>query len=181
MAGLVTPSEGSVLLDGTDIISLPAHRRAERGMLVTPESRGIFPGLNVEENLMLRLNTSYRDQVYERFPLLGQRRRLDAGDLSGGEQQMLALAPVVVRPPRLVIADEPTLGLAPRVVEQLLQVFKELRDHGSAILLVEEKVRDILTVADQVAFIKLGHILWSGARADLDDDTLVGAYLGSEA
>jgi ABC-type branched-subunit amino acid transport system ATPase component/ABC-type branched-subunit amino acid transport system permease subunit len=181
MAGLVTPSDGSVLLDGNDIVSLPAHRRAEQGMLVTPESRGIFPGLSVEENLMLRLSSSRREQVYERFPLLGERRRLAAGDLSGGEQQMLALAPVLVQPPRLVIADEPTLGLAPRVVEQLLQVFKELRDVGSAILLVEEKVRDVLTVADKVAFIKLGHILWSGARADLDDEALVGAYLGSEA
>ena len=93
---------------------------------------------------------------------------------------MLALAPVLVRPPKVVIADEPTLGLAPLVISQVLDVFRELRDLGTTILLVEEKIRDVLSVADRVAFIELGHIVWSGERANLDDEQLVGAYLGAK-
>jgi ABC-type branched-subunit amino acid transport system ATPase component len=93
---------------------------------------------------------------------------------------MLALAPVLVQPPKVVIADEPTLGLAPLVVAQVLDIFRELRDLGTTILLVEEKIRDVLTVADRAAFIELGHIVWSGNREDLNDEQLVGAYFGAK-
>jgi len=140
----------------------------------------VFPGLTVEENLTLRLDADHRADVYDRFPVLKERHRLPAGSLSGGEQQMLALAPVLVQPPKVVIADEPTLGLAPLVVAQVLDIFRELRDLGTTILLVEEKVRDVLTVADRAAFIELGHIVWSGAREDLNDEELVGAYFGAK-
>ena len=130
---------------------------------------------------MLRLRSSAeRDEVYGRFPVLGQRRALLAGSLSGGEQQMLTLAPVLVNPPKFVVADEPTLGLAPLVIAQVLEVFQELRQLGTAILLVEEKVRDVLKIADRVAFLELGHVVWSGPRADIDDERLVAAYLGDE-
>jgi len=180
ISGLVPVTSGSIILGGDELGQLPAHRRVGRGVLVAPESRGIFPGLTVEENLMLRLDTTHREEVYQRFPVLRERRRLPAGNLSGGEQQMLTLAPVLARPPRLVVADEPTLGLAPLVIAQLLDVFRELRDRGTTILLVEEKVRDVLGVADYAAFIELGHIVWTGARSDIDDERLVQAYLGAQ-
>ncbi|HEY2565188.1 MAG TPA: ATP-binding cassette domain-containing protein [Acidimicrobiales bacterium] len=180
VAGLVPASRGSITLDGVDITHMHAYRRVGQGVLVAPESRGVFPGLTVEENLVLRLDAANRDDVYDRFPQLKDRRRLLAGSLSGGEQQMLALAPVLVRPPKVVIADEPTLGLAPMVIAQVLDVFRELRDLGTTILLVEEKIRDVLEVADRAAFIELGRIVWSGERGSLDDEQLVGAYLGAK-
>jgi len=180
ISGLVKPGSGSIEFDGNDIVKMPAYRRADQGVLVAPESRGIFPGLSVEENLTLRLNAAERDEVYQRFPRIGERRKLMAGSLSGGEQQLLALAPVLIKPPTILIADEPTLGLAPLVIAELLTLFQELRDRGTTILLVEEKVRDVLSIADNVAFIELGHIVWSGPREDLDDERLVSAYLGGK-
>jgi ABC-type branched-subunit amino acid transport system ATPase component len=149
-------------------------------VLVAPESRGIFPGLTVDENLALRLSSTEREEVYQRFFRLRDRHRVLAGRLSGGEQQMLTLAPILVQPPRLVVVDEPTLGLAPQVIDQILEIFVELRSRGVTLLLVEEKVRDVFTVADQVAFVELGRIVWDGARADVDDEQLVGAYLGAQ-
>ena len=179
VAGLVPVRSGRLTLGGEDLAPVPVHRRVGRGMLVAPESRGIFPGLTVEENLMLRLGPAEREEVFDRFPGLQERRRLLAGSLSGGEQQMLTLAPVVVKPPRLVVVDEPTLGLAPRVIEQLVGLFRDLRDGGTAILLVEEKVRDVLQLADDVAFLELGRIVWYGPRAEVSNERLVGAYLGA--
>jgi len=179
ISGLVAASKGSIELDGRDITSVSAHHRARQGVLVAPESRGIFPGLSVEENLVLRLNPKERSEVYERFPILGERRKLAAGSLSGGEQQMLTLGAVLARPPAVLVADEPTLGLAPLVVAELMHVFEELRARDVAILLVEEKARDVLEVADRVAFLELGHLVWSGPRAEIDDERLVATYLGS--
>jgi ABC-type branched-subunit amino acid transport system ATPase component len=180
ISGLVPVRAGSISLYGDDVSKDASFQRARKGVLVAPESRGIFPGLSVEENLMLRLSEqSERDQVYERFRVLRERRKLPAGSLSGGEQQMLALAPVLVNPPRIVVADEPTLGLAPLVVAEVMGVFEELRDHGTAILLVEEKAKNVLQIAEQVAFLELGHIVWSGPRGDIDDERLVATYLGS--
>jgi ABC-type branched-subunit amino acid transport system ATPase component/branched-subunit amino acid ABC-type transport system permease component len=180
LAGLLSPRDGSILLDGQDLTPVPAHRRVRRGMLIAPESRGIFPGLTVEENLTLRLGPADREEVFRRFPGLRERRRLAAGSLSGGEQQMLTLAPVVVRPPRLVVVDEPTLGLAPLVIEQLIGLFRDLRDQGTAILLVEEKVRDVLQIADDAVFLELGRVVWSGPRSEVSNERLVGAYLGAQ-
>ena len=180
ISGLVPLRGGSIMVHGTDVSRQAPYRRARGGVLVAPESRGIFPGLTVEENLVLRLpGAAARDEVYERFPVLRERRRLASGSLSGGEQQMLALAPVLVDPPSIVVADEPTLGLAPRIVDDVLRVFEELRDQGSAVLLVEEKARNVLEVAQQVAFLELGRVAWSGARADIDDERLLATYLGA--
>jgi ABC-type branched-subunit amino acid transport system ATPase component/branched-subunit amino acid ABC-type transport system permease component len=179
VSGLVIASSGVISVDGEDITRLPPHRRVDRGIMVAPESRGVFPGLTVEENLALRLGAGHREAAFDRFPRLAERRRLAAGSLSGGEQQMLALAPVLVDPPRVVVVDEPTLGLAPLVVEQVLGIFVELCERGTAVLLIEEKARDVLTIADSVAFLELGRVVWNGARGDLDDDRLVGAYFGA--
>ena len=116
-------------------------------------------------NLQLWLpEPAQRTVAYERFPLLAARRNVPAGSLSGGEQQMLTVAPVVVRPPWVLIADEPTLGLAPLVVEELTRIFRELADAGTSVLLVEERATGALAIADDVAFLELGRIVWRGPR-----------------
>ncbi|MDQ1431058.1 MAG: hypothetical protein QOF40_1660, partial [Actinomycetota bacterium] len=138
-AGLLTPTGGTIMLDGEDITALPPYLRARAGLMLAPEARGIFPGLSVEENLEVLLRSSdARDRAYESFPILGQRRKQLAGLLSGGEQQMLSLAPALAHPPAVFVADEPTLGLAPLAAEEIMRALRRLRDLGSTILLVEE-------------------------------------------
>ncbi|MGQ0802462.1 MAG: ABC transporter permease subunit [Actinomycetota bacterium] len=178
-AGLLVPTRGRVLLAGDDVTAEPPFRRARRGLLLVPEARGLFPGLTVEENLAILLRTAdERRQAYERFPILGQRRKQVAGLLSGGEQQMLGLAPALARPPQVLIADEPTLGLAPIAAEQVAAALAELRDRGVALLLVEEKAREALALADTVAVMELGRIVWTGPREEADADRLSETYLG---
>jgi ABC-type branched-subunit amino acid transport system ATPase component len=178
-SGLITPTAGVVRLRGEDVTGQLAPARARADVNVVPESRGIFPGLSVDENLTLRLPTAdERSQAYDRFPVLGERRHLPAGSLSGGEQQMLALATLLVRPPAVVVCDEPTLGLAPLIVEQIMEIFTELRRQGVALLLVEEKSKAILGIADRVAVLQLGRLAWYGPANDVDDALLVEAYLG---
>jgi ABC-type branched-subunit amino acid transport system ATPase component/branched-subunit amino acid ABC-type transport system permease component len=178
-AGLLAPTSGRILLQGDDVTHEPAFRRARRGLLLTPEARGIFPGLTVDENLSLLLRTSReREQAYERFPLLAERKRQPAGLLSGGEQQMLSLASALVRPPAVFVADEPSLGLAPLAAEAVFDALKELRDRGSSLLLVEEKAREALELADLVGVMELGRIVWSGPRREADADRLAAMYLG---
>ncbi|WP_214413088.1 ABC transporter permease subunit [Sphaerisporangium fuscum] len=175
-AGDLPVTAGAVRLDGADVTAWPAHHRARRGVLLAPEGRGVFPGLTVEENLRTWLPDP--GPVYERLPQLAARRTVAAGALSGGEQQLLTLAPALVRPPRVLIADEPSLGLAPLVVDQIFEVFAELRQRGVALLLVEEKATETLRVADRVAFMRLGRITWTGPRAEVDPERLTAAYLG---
>jgi ABC-type branched-subunit amino acid transport system ATPase component len=180
VSGLVTPTEGTIVVGGRDMTGESSPKRARQGVLVAPESRGIFPGLSVEENLTLLLRKeSDRQFAYDRFPVLRERRKLPAGNLSGGEQQMLTLAPLLVQPPDVLVVDEPTLGLAPLVVAELMTVFTELRDRGVALLLVEEKIKGVLEIADRVAVFELGRIAWQGPRADVDEDLLAAAYLGT--
>ncbi|SEF56887.1 ABC-type branched-chain amino acid transport system, ATPase component [Nonomuraea solani] len=175
-AGDLPVSQGRILLDGEDVTAWPAHRRARAGIMLAPEGRGIFPGLTVEENLRTWLADP--EPVYERLPQLAERRGVLAGALSGGEQQLLTLAPALVRPPRVLIADEPSLGLAPMVVRQIFEVFAELRERGVALLLVEEKATEALAIADRVAFMRLGRVTWAGPRAEVDSERLTAAYLG---
>ncbi|MBN6053093.1 ATP-binding cassette domain-containing protein [Nonomuraea sp. RK-328] len=175
-AGDLPVAAGRVLLDGEDVTAWPAHRRARAGVLLAPEGRGVFPGLTVDENLRTWLDDPA--PAYERMPQLAARRTVLAGALSGGEQQLLTLAPALVRPPRVLIADEPSLGLAPLVVRQVFEVFAELRERGVALLLVEEKATEALAVADRVAFMRLGRITWAGPRSEVDADRLTAAYLG---
>lgn len=178
-AGLLPVSQGSIRLDGEDVTALRSHRRARRGVVLAPEARGIFSGLTVRENMQLWLpNPEDRELCCERFPILGERQNQLAGNLSGGEQQILTLAPLLANPPEVLIADEPSLGLAPLIVNQILELFIEFKERGVALLLVEEKARDVLEIADSVAFISLGHITWHGPRSDVDHDQLDAAYLG---
>jgi branched-subunit amino acid ABC-type transport system permease component/ABC-type branched-subunit amino acid transport system ATPase component len=179
--GLIEPTQGRVLIDGIDVSALPPHRRASAGLFVVPEARGVFPGLTVEENLAITLRGNVdRDRVYERFPALANRRRTLAGVLSGGEQQMLSLAPALVDPPKVLVTDEPTLGLAPLAVDTMLEALVEVRDQGAAILLVEEHTGNALRIADQVVFMRLGTIMWTGATTDVDAELLGATYLGDK-
>ena len=178
-AGLVPPTSGTVLLSGRDITGEPSYRRARAGLLLVPEARGIFPGLTVEENLSLLLRTQEeRERAYERFGVLSERRRQIAGSLSGGEQQMLSLAPALANPPDVFIADEPTLGLAPLATDVVLHAVTELRDLGCAVLLVEEHARNALDIADTIAVLQLGTLRWFGPRDETDVDFLAASYLG---
>ncbi|MET9599997.1 ATP-binding cassette domain-containing protein [Streptomyces sp. NPDC006459] len=178
-AGLLPATAGAVFVGGRDATRDGAVRRSRSGVLLAPEGRGIFPALTLEENLALYLEEAdARDAVYARFPRLAERRRIPAGALSGGEQQMLALAPLLQRPPSVLIADEPSLGLAPRVVEEVYALLTELRDTGTALLLVEEKAAEILGIADTVAYLSQGRVSWCGPRAEVEADRLTEAYLG---
>ncbi|WP_157253441.1 ABC transporter permease subunit [Nonomuraea typhae] len=175
-AGDLPVTAGRILLNGMDVTRWPGHRRVGQGILLAPEGRGVFPGLTVEENLRTWLPDP--EAVYERMPQLAARRTLAAGALSGGEQQLLTLAPALVRPPAVLIADEPSLGLAPLIVQQVFDIFAELRERGVALVLVEEKATEVLAVADRVAFMRLGRITWTGPRSEVDGDRLTAAYLG---
>lgn len=178
-AGSLEAAGGSVLVHGRDMTRSGPVRRARSGVLLAPEGRGIFPALTVEENLALYLREAdARAAVYHRFPRLAERSGVAAGALSGGEQQMLALAPLLQRPPGVLIADEPSMGLAPRVVEEVYALLTELRDAGTALLLVEEKAAGILGVADTVAYLSRGRVTWCGPRAEVEADRLTAAYLG---
>ncbi|WP_330299487.1 ABC transporter permease subunit [Streptomyces sp. NBC_00503] len=178
-AGALAVSGGSVHVNGRDATRDGAVGRSRAGVLLAPEGRGIFPALSIEENLALYLaDPAERDAVYARFPRLRERRGVAAGALSGGEQQMLALAPLLQRPPEVLIADEPSLGLAPRVVDEVYGLLTELRDAGTALLLVEEKAAEILGIADTVAYLSQGRVSWCGPRAEVETDRLTEAYLG---
>jgi ABC-type branched-subunit amino acid transport system ATPase component/branched-subunit amino acid ABC-type transport system permease component len=181
-AGLVDTTLGSVTLDGIDITSASTYQRARAGLLLVPEARGIFPGLTVEENLTVLLREpALRQKAYDRFPILAERRKQVAGLLSGGEQQMLSLAPALADPPKVLIADEPTLGLSPLAAESVIEAIVELRDAGTAVLLVEEHAQNALKVADTLAFMELGTIVWLGPREDADMELLASAYLGASS
>ncbi|MFK0210907.1 ATP-binding cassette domain-containing protein [Streptomyces sp. NPDC090298] len=178
-AGLVRPVDGLVRVRGEDATRDATVVRARRGVRLAPEGRGIFAGLSIEENLTLQLTAAEdREAVYARFPALAARRTVAAGSLSGGEQQLLALAPLLQRPPAVLVADEPSLGLAPRVVDEVFGLLAELRDHGTALVLVEEKASEVLGIADTVAYLAQGGITWSGPRSEVDRDRLAEAYLG---
>ncbi|MEU9996982.1 ATP-binding cassette domain-containing protein [Streptomyces sp. NPDC050848] len=179
-AGLLRPAEGLVRVRGEDATRDAAVARARRGVRLAPEGRGIFAGLSIEENLALHLPAAEdRDAVYARFPVLAARRGVAAGSLSGGEQQLLALAPLLQHPPEVLVADEPSLGLAPRVVDEVFRLLTELRAQGTALLLVEEKAAEVLGIADTVAYLAQGETAWSGPRSEVDPDRLAEAYLGT--
>jgi ABC-type branched-subunit amino acid transport system ATPase component/ABC-type branched-subunit amino acid transport system permease subunit len=182
LAGTVHITGGAIVLDGENITNLPAHRRAAHGLLLAPESRGIFPSLTVEENLAVALpSADDRRRAFERFPPLAERAALPAANLSGGEQQMLCLAPLLVKPPRLLIADEITLGLAPSIVAGILEHLRELREAGVTILMVEEKARHVLGLADYCAFLSLGRTTAWGPMAEFSEEIIAESYLGTSS
>jgi ABC-type branched-subunit amino acid transport system ATPase component/branched-subunit amino acid ABC-type transport system permease component len=179
VAGLHSPQSGSVSMVGQDVTDWGSYQRARRGMLLVPEARGIFPGLTVEDNLAVFLRTAEeRDEAYDKFPSLRARKRQDAGNLSGGEQQMLSLAPALVKPPTVLIADEPTLGLAPLVADIVINAINEVKKLGTAVLLVEEHAQNALRLADVLGLMELGRLKWVGPRSEVNVEELSSVYLG---
>lgn len=188
ISGCLRPTAGRVLFGGRAIHGRPAHELVCRGLSHVPEGRRIFPRLTVAENLELGAY-SRRDgdavrsdlaRAYEWFPVLGQRRRQLGGTLSGGEQQMLALARAWMGRPKLLLLDEPSLGLAPLMVARVFEVLRELHMHGMAMLLVEQNARQALAIAARGYVVEQGRIALSGAARQLADDPRVRrAYLGA--
>jgi branched-chain amino acid transport system ATP-binding protein len=186
LAGTVPASAGRITFDGRDVTAWPVHRVTRAGVAYVPEGRGIFPHLSVIDNLRAMLRhavpaaerSEALDRAVETFPVLGQRRRQAAGTLSGGEQQMLALARVLAAPPRLLIADEMSLGLAPLMVDVVFDGLHRARERGVTVLLIEQYVDRALAFADEALVMQRGRVAWSGPAADAHDAVLAG-YLGN--
>jgi branched-chain amino acid transport system ATP-binding protein len=175
ITGVLTPSAGRVLVDGQDATRLPPHKVVGLGVALCPEGRLIFGRLTVRENLLLgsyqrndsRAVRSDLDRMYDLFPRLLERRSQQAGTLSGGEQQMLAIGRALMSRPRLLMLDEPSLGLAPLVVERIFDVIRDLHREGVTILLVEQNAYQALHVADRAYVLETGEIRLSGPAAEL--------------
>ena len=169
--GIVTAARGRIRFDGAAIERLPPHRIARRGVAYVPEDRGIFASLTVEEHLRLRPGSDRRapvESLYEQFPLLAARRRNRGDELSGGEQQMLAIARALSCAPRLLILDEPTEGLAPIVVERIAALLHTLRAAGMTMLLVEQNYPFAVALAERVYVLGKGRVRWQGTAAAID-------------
>ncbi len=181
-AGLLAPSRGAVRMDADDVTRRPAHARARRGLALVPEGRGVFPSLTVRENLLLQTPVSAPvgdlDAALAAFPVLADRLEQRAGTMSGGQQQMLALARCFVARPRVVLLDEVSMGLAPRIVDEIFVALEALRARGCALLIVEQYVRHALAIADRVYLLSRGAIEFSGTADELDEDELTRRYVG---
>jgi branched-chain amino acid transport system ATP-binding protein len=183
LMGVVTPRTGSVKLDGEELAGKKAHSIARRGMQLVHENRRIFGSLNVEENIILAGLTAQDkwplDRIYAMFPRLKERRTSRGTDLSGGEQQMLAIARALVRDPKIVLLDEPFEGLAPVIVHDLVRACRELAEAGQTIVLVEQNLAATLALASRVYIINNGHIAHEGPAAELKrQPELLQRYLG---
>jgi branched-chain amino acid transport system ATP-binding protein len=190
IAGMLTPRAGRIRFRGNDITGLPSHRVCNLGIGQVAEGRQIFPSLTVEENLQVgamlpRAREQEREgyaHVYKMFPRLAERRRQVAGTMSGGEQQMLAIGRCLMGRPELIMFDEPSLGLAPALVQELFQTIRALRQSGLTVLLVEQNVAHSLKLADRGYVLENGRIALSGTGAELlNNDGVRQAYLGIRA
>jgi branched-chain amino acid transport system ATP-binding protein len=189
ISGMIPVLAGSVRFGGEDVTGQPAERITRRGLLHVPEGRGIFPNLRVDESLRLAAalakldgaeTASRVEEAYATFPSLERRRGQAAGTLSGGEQQMLALARALIWRPRLLMVDEMSQGLAPAIVDRLFEIVKTFRDNGTALILVEQFVTRALAVADRAYVVEKGEIGYSGTAAALaaDEEFVRSSYLG---
>jgi branched-chain amino acid transport system ATP-binding protein len=191
IAGALKPRSGTIRFDGRDVTALPSHERARLGIALVPEGRHVFPFLTVRENLELG-GFKYRkqrarvrrlvDAMFDMFPRLRERAAQNAGTLSGGEQQMLALARAMMSEPRLLCLDEPSLGLAPLVVRDIFRTIASINAAGTGVLLVEQNARYALDTASRGYVLQTGSIITSGSCAALQEDARVKeAYLGRSA
>ena len=187
ISGLLPVARGEIAFEGRTLLGVPAHRRAELGIALVPEGRELWPQLTVRENLELgaygkaarRHLSGSLERVYELFPVVKERSRQVAGSMSGGEQQMVAIARALMTRPRLLMLDEPSLGLAPVVVSQVFDTIRRLHAEGLTILLVEQNLKKALEMADRGYVVETGSISIEGAAADLlADPTIRSAYLG---
>ncbi|BDZ38986.1 ABC transporter ATP-binding protein [Microbacterium suwonense] len=186
ISGIVRPSAGTILFEGSDITRTRSHSLVPRGLVQVPEGRQILGTMSIAENLQMgaRSHTSGSasaiDEMYQRFPVLGERRKLPAGSLSGGEQQMLAIARAMLARPKLILMDEPSMGLAPKIVNEVFAVIDEVLAGGTTVLLVEQNARRALQAAQEGHILQNGEIVRSGASdALLADDDIIQAYLGT--
>ena len=187
VVGLLRPRSGQILFEGKNINNVPANKMVSLGMALCPEGRRIFQQMTVRENLEMGGYTrnpaeiaSSIEDVFKRFPRLKEREKQIAGTLSGGEQQMLAMARALMSHPKLMMLDEPSMGLAPILVEQIFDIIRELHEAGTTILLVEQNAQMALSVADRAYVLETGKISLSGPAEDLlRDDSVRKAYLGS--
>ncbi|MER7542544.1 ABC transporter ATP-binding protein [Actinomadura sp.] len=194
ISGLVAPWEGTVWFDGADVTGVPAEERAGLGIALVPEGRGIFTTLSIEENLLIgstslrgrlsrarlrRHNDEVLDRVYGTFPVLAERRADKGSNLSGGQQQMLAIGRALMADPKLLVLDEPCLGLAPKMGNEVYKVLRTLREQGQSLIVVEESSRRALDFVDRACCLKLGEKVLDGDAEEMRaDELLIEAYFG---
>jgi branched-chain amino acid transport system ATP-binding protein len=189
ISGLRPVCRGSIWFEGRDITDMKAHKRVIDGLIQAPEGRGVFPGMTVTENLEMGCygrtfpsRTEHReklDWVFETFPRLAERRNQVGGTLSGGEQQMLAIGRALMARPRVLLLDEPSMGLAPMVIQQIFRIIADINSQGTTVLLVEQNAQQALSRSDRAYILETGNITREGpAQELLNDDSVRAAYLG---
>ncbi|GAC1578358.1 MAG: ABC transporter ATP-binding protein [Candidatus Elarobacter sp.] len=185
LAGLIAKRAGTVRFDDHDVTRLPSHELVRRGLVLVPEGRRMLPGMSVEENLQVAASVrgaegfARVDGLFDRFPILRTRRNIPAGALSGGEQQMLAIARALAIGPRALLLDEPSMGLAPKLVDEIFAIVADERARGTSILLVEQNARRALALADRAYVMERGRIVLTGTGSELATHRdVVAAYLG---
>ena len=187
LTGIIPSKAGSITFEGKDITKIPAHKIVEMGMAHVPEGRRVFADMTVYENLLMGAYTR-KDKneiaqslanVYKRFPRLEERKNQRAGTLSGGEQQMLAMGRALMSKPRIILMDEPSMGLSPIFVNEIFNIIKEVSEGGTTVLLVEQNEKKALSIADRAYVLETGNITLSGKAEDLlNDESVQKAYLG---
>jgi len=188
ISGVRPVTSGRITFEGEDITGAPPHKLVELGICQAPEGRGIFPGMSVVENLEMgtyarrdKVDPAEMERVYELFPRLLERRKQPGGTLSGGEQQMLAIGRALMAKPKVLLLDEPSMGLAPMLVAQIFDIITEINKQGTTILLVEQNAAQALQRAHRAYVLEVGQVLVSGLAGDLHDDPAVkAAYLGGD-
>ena len=187
LTGILSPKSGSIVFEGKDLTRTPAHKIVEMGMAHVPEGRRVFADMSVYENLLLGAYTR-KDKaeiaeslasVYKRFPRLEERKGQRAGTLSGGEQQMLAMGRALMSRPRIILMDEPSMGLSPIFVNEIFDIIREVSESGTTVLLVEQNAKKALSIADRAYVLETGSITMDGKAEDLlNDEAVQEAYLG---
>jgi branched-chain amino acid transport system ATP-binding protein len=187
ISGLRPLTSGRILFNGQDISKTPGHKRVLLGIGQSPEGRGVFPGMTVQENLLMGAYTrkddlqADLDEVYELFPRLNERKTQFGGTMSGGEQQMIAIGRALMTKPKVLLLDEPSMGLAPMLIAQIFDIIREINKRGTTVLLVEQNAQQALKLSDRAYVLETGRVVKSARGADLLDDPQVrAAYLGGD-
>ena len=187
ISGLRPLTSGRILFNGQDISKTPGHKRVLLGIGQSPEGRGVFPGMTVQENLLMGAYTrkddltADLDEVYELFPRLNERKTQFGGTMSGGEQQMIAIGRALMTKPKVLLLDEPSMGLAPMLIAQIFDIIREINKRGTTVLLVEQNAQQALKLSDRAYVLETGRVVQSARGADLLNDPKVrAAYLGGD-